>query len=291
MFVYLAYPIDYANGQHLSAIVELSRRLSTRHTVFEPGTAFHTHGEPDERVQEVNHAALDRADALVAYYPDRNTVGVPMEVGRAIALGVPTCVIVGDETKASWSLVGSSAQVVTDCRQAVDWLKDVVPGERTYLSTTALEIEGTIEQVEMCAAVRKLGTGTYGQMPSRHHSGDAGFDLYVSEETWLKPQCFTNVRSHIAIEWPHGVWGLLVGRSSTFYKRGLIVNTAIIDNGFRGELFACVYNPGSDLLVEEGDRLAQIIPMPLLAPSIAMDWSDTLSPSDRGEGGFGSTGS
>lgn len=279
MIVYLAYPVDHANGKHLSAVTELSRRIGRNHTLYEPGVCWYTHGEPDARMQGINDLALERCDALVAYYPDLRSTGVPYEIGRARALGIATCVIAGDETRASWALVGCGAEIVPDGRAAVEWLDKL----------DEIAWAGAPEPAQ--AKVRHLDENL-GLMPFRAHDGDAGFDLYVSETITLPAGQFTNVRSHLAVEWPEGVWGLLVGRSSTFYQRNLVTNTAIIDNGFRGELFACVYNPGPENQVAvAGERLVQIIPMPLLAPSIQMVPADTLTPSDRGEKGFGSTGS
>jgi dUTP pyrophosphatase len=95
----------------------------------------------------------------------------------------------------------------------------------------------------------------------------------------------------VAVELPEDVWGMIVGRSSTFFKRGLIVNSAVIDQGYRGDLFACVFNPGPEgAWAKAGERLAQLIPMPLLSPGIATVRVEVLDRSDRGDAGFGSSG-
>ena len=67
---------------------------------------------------------------------------------------------------------------------------------------------------------------------------DAGFDLRYSgeEEIAIRAGNVADVPSSIAIQWPPGVWGLLIGRSSTFRQRGLLVNPAVIDPGFRGAI-------------------------------------------------------
>ena len=143
----------------------------------------------------------------------------------------------------------------------------------------------------MRARVQEILDGA--RLPERHHSGDAGFDLYAcGDDDWVVPPLEgRDIPCGVAIEWPAGLWGFLVGRSSTFHKKGLIVNPAIIDAGFRGELFAAVRNiTAGPVAISPGDRIAQIIPMPLISHNIEMGWCDTLSASDRGTNGFGSTG-
>jgi dUTP pyrophosphatase len=124
----------------------------------------------------------------------------------------------------------------------------------------------------------------------RHgHDGDAGIDLPCSEAARLWGGTWTNVPIGIRVELPAGVWGLIVGRSSTFFRKHLMVNQAIIDNGYRGELFVSVYNPGeAPYDVDRGERLAQLIPM-LLVPT-GLRKVDELSDTVRGSNGFGSTG-
>lgn len=128
--------------------------------------------------------------------------------------------------------------------------------------------------------------------PTRAYSGDAGFDLYYSGDKplMIRPGGTTHVPSHVAIQWPLDMWGLMIGRSSSFEK-GLLVNPTVIDAGFRGDLFANVRNVSHGwVTIDPGDRIAQIVPMPLLARDISMQEVDELDPSDRGSNGFGSSG-
>jgi dUTP pyrophosphatase len=125
--------------------------------------------------------------------------------------------------------------------------------------------------------------------PSKSYPGDAGFDLTVSRSVEVAPGAFASIPTNLAIALPAGHWGLLVGRSSTFHKKGLIVNTSIIDNGYRGEIFALVFNPSKQrIITHKGERLFQLIPLPLAA--IAAREVDTLPPSERDTKGFGSSG-
>lgn len=131
--------------------------------------------------------------------------------------------------------------------------------------------------------------------PQRQHEGDAGFDLLVAGDWTIKPGEFVDIPSGVEqVELPAGVWALITGRSSTLRKRGLLVAQGIIDHGYRGPLFCGVQNLGSDdVEVKDGERLAQLIPMPLTAAGLIVCQVDErkIESSDRGTNGFGSTGS
>jgi dUTP pyrophosphatase len=131
-------------------------------------------------------------------------------------------------------------------------------------------------------------------MPQRAYELDAGYDLTYPgpDDITIEPGECEDVCCGVAIQWPDGVWGFLVGRSSTFRQRGIMVNPAITDGGFRGELFAVCRNIGNrTVTVKPGERVAQIIPMPLLADTFAAPIEvEELDPSERGMNGFGSSG-
>jgi dUTP pyrophosphatase len=127
--------------------------------------------------------------------------------------------------------------------------------------------------------------------PTRAYPGDAGFDLAAVDNVEIAGFDHLDIHLGVAIQWPKGMWGFLTGRSSTFRSLGLLVHPAVIDGGFRGELFALVRNMTPDpVRVEAGQRIAQIIPFPVLADGMEMWEVDELSPSERGTNGFGSTG-
>jgi len=127
--------------------------------------------------------------------------------------------------------------------------------------------------------------------PTRGYDDDAGIDLYTSTDMWINPGDSVDVPTAVAMQFPPSVWGMLVGRSSTLRKHDLLVNTGIIDTGYRGELFINVHNLGKRAFsVHKGMRLAQIIPMSNLAPKLPMRMVDFLDEHERGAHGFGSTG-
>ena len=127
-------------------------------------------------------------------------------------------------------------------------------------------------------------------IPAYAKDGDAGMDLVAIKKEEVSP---TQVKYYtgLAIEIPYGYVGLIFPRSSIF-KAGLSLSNAVgvIDSGYRGEIMA-VFNKkfGMNLTnYEVGDRVAQIMILPY--PTVTFVESEDLSETDRGSGGFGSTG-
>lgn len=130
-----------------------------------------------------------------------------------------------------------------------------------------------------------------GRMPTRGHDDDAGLDLYVSERIIVPSGSFRDIPCGVRVELPENTWGLLTGRSSTLRKRSLMVAQGVIDGGYRGPLFAGVWNLGREpQVVEEGDRIAQLIVIDNVTSRVNLIRTGALSGSTRGEMGFGSTG-
>lgn len=142
---------------------------------------------------------------------------------------------------------------------------------------------------KLCPTIKWVGDPEC--TPTQSYSGDAGFDLYVSETTCIPFREVVDVPLGIAVELPSGIWAMLTGRSSTLRKRHLLVTQGIIDNGFRGELYAGVQNMGKEgARIQRGERIAQFIPFRLESTSLSLVRVQELSDSDRGTAGFGSTG-
>ena len=127
-------------------------------------------------------------------------------------------------------------------------------------------------------------------IPKKAHPTDAGFDLVAISKEWDKDNECWSYGTGLAIEIPKGWVGLLFPRSSIF-KTGMILSNhvGVIDSAYRGEIMLkfrqlSAYKPEYSI----GDRVGQLILIPY--PEINLVESDTLSDSDRGEGGFGSSG-
>ena len=128
-----------------------------------------------------------------------------------------------------------------------------------------------------------------GKAPTKSHKSDVGWDLYVSEDTFIYPGSTMDVHTSIYINIPVGMYGRITGRSSTLRKHNLMVNEGIIDAGYTGELYICIHNLGTEpFLIKEGMRLAQVIFASV--EDVHFINTEKLSVTDRGSKGFGSSG-
>lgn len=127
--------------------------------------------------------------------------------------------------------------------------------------------------------------------PTRANPGDAGLDLKAEENALLFPGDRQAVETGVSVEIPDGYVGLLCARSGNAARRGLgIVNgVGVIDSGYRGPVNVLLINHGrNNLAVMRGDRIAQLLIVPIETPGVEI--VDRLSDSDRGTGGLGSSG-
>ena len=142
----------------------------------------------------------------------------------------------------------------------------------------------------MRLAVRRLHPDAV--LPQRSHDGDAGFDLCAIEAASLGPGERAAVGTGIAVEIPERHAGLVLPRSGLAARHGIALVNApgLIDSGYRGEIRVLLINTDRDetFSLEAGDRIAQLIVTRYEAPDIVE--LEELAASDRGEGGFGSSG-
>lgn len=130
-----------------------------------------------------------------------------------------------------------------------------------------------------------------GVEPTRAHSDDAGFDLYVRGDYVVEPGQMVDLDLGVSVKSPPGTWTLLTGRSSTMRNRGLLVAQGVIDPGYTGPLYATVFNLlDKPEVVRDGDRIAQLIVLPNISQSVDAVRVDALPSTDRGAKGFGSSG-
>lgn len=133
-------------------------------------------------------------------------------------------------------------------------------------------------------------------LPTRAHATDAGIDLYSAEDVTIAPGERHLVGTGIAIGLNPGTVGLIHPRSGMALKHGLsIVNApGTIDEDYRGEVKVCLINldPREDIVITRGDRIAQLVLQDvLLSPVEEVDSVAALGATERGAGGYGSTGS
>jgi dUTP pyrophosphatase len=130
------------------------------------------------------------------------------------------------------------------------------------------------------------------RLPTRAYEHDAGFDLYALEPRRLAPGGRGSVRTGVAVEIPERCAGLVLPRSGLADRHGIALVNApgLIDSGYRGEIKVLLLNTDAvePFEVGEGDRIAQLVVVRVESPSL--DEVEELSTSDRGAGGFGSSG-
>ena len=127
---------------------------------------------------------------------------------------------------------------------------------------------------------------TYGSLYS------AGADLYSAEvETVIQPHTTAFIGTGIALEIPKGYMGLIFARSGLSCKRHLAPanKVGVIDSDYRGEVKVALHNHSNEpQKIDAGERIAQLVITPFLA--VNFEQADELDETQRGEGGFGSTG-
>ena len=128
-------------------------------------------------------------------------------------------------------------------------------------------------------------------MPRKAHASDAGFDLTCTRYEVTNGELFT-YHTDIAVEIPEGHVGFLFPRSSIYKQDLLLTNSVgVIDSGYRGEVMFKFKPICHDVKkhYQVGDRIGQLIIIPY--PKVEFVEADELSDSERGEGGYGSSGS
>ncbi len=135
------------------------------------------------------------------------------------------------------------------------------------------------------------------KLPHRERLTDAGFDIYSDEDVYLYPNVTTKVKTSIALAIPNGYVGILSDKSGVGAK-GIKVFGGVIDSSYRGEVIAVLSFLGKTeldenglpkaIFIPKGNKICQIIFYE--TPLFSIEEVESLSETDRGEKGFGSTG-
>jgi len=125
-------------------------------------------------------------------------------------------------------------------------------------------------------------------LPTYAHFGDAGADLYANEEVDIRPNEVKIIQTGLKVEIPDGYEMQVRPRSGMSTKTPILGILGTVDSGYRGPLGVMLYNHGDiPYRVQKGDRIAQAVIAPTYHGNFLI--SDSLSETERGEGGFGST--
>ena len=126
--------------------------------------------------------------------------------------------------------------------------------------------------------------------PFRAHPFDAGVDLHALEGGVIQPfggSAVFDTGVHVQI--PESCAGFVKGRSGMAFKHKIICHEGTVDFGYTGSVKVLLFNMGTETYrVKAGDRIAQLVVQPVVLTPLEV--VDTLEATDRGDGGFGSTG-
>jgi len=127
-------------------------------------------------------------------------------------------------------------------------------------------------------------------IPTKANRTDAGYDLYALEDIEVPAINHKLIKTGISIAIPVGYVGLIWPRSGLAYKNGIDVFAGVIDAGYRGDVGVILYNSrvNDHYQVKKGDRIAQILFQKVKTFDLVE--VDDLDDSQRGQGGFGSSG-
>lgn len=132
----------------------------------------------------------------------------------------------------------------------------------------------------------KLDPGA--KMPTRAHETDAGLDLYSKHNAIIRPgaRAIFDTGVHVAI--PEGYVGMLTSKSGLMAKNG-ITSRGTIDCGYVGSIQAVLFNHGpKKVVIKKGQKITQLVIEKIITPELEL--VDDLEETERGNGGFGSTG-
>ena len=131
-----------------------------------------------------------------------------------------------------------------------------------------------------------IDPGAY--LPERAHDLDAGYDLRSPIRAYVPPYSSAIIDTGVHIEIPGGYVGMLKSKSGLNVKHD-ITSEGVIDSGYTGSICVKLYNHGQSAYeVNKGDKISQLVIMPIITP--VLEVVDRLDSTERGNGGFGSTG-
>ena len=132
----------------------------------------------------------------------------------------------------------------------------------------------------------KLSKGAL--MPMRAFATDAGLDLFSPVEVYVPAKGHATIDTGVHVELPKNTVGMVKSKSGLNVKHG-IQSEGVIDVGYTGSIRVKLYNhSGEGYQVNKGDKISQLVILPILTPDLEL--VDELDETERGTGGFGSTG-
>lgn len=135
----------------------------------------------------------------------------------------------------------------------------------------------------------KIKLEEWAYMPSRGHATDAGLDLRTPIDVTVPARGYAKIDTGVHVEIYHGLVGMLKSKSGLNVNHN-ITSEGVIDAGYTGSIVAKLYNHGDTTVhFRAGDKITQLVIMPVYIPH-EIKIVDEFEKTERGDGGFGSTG-
>lgn len=130
------------------------------------------------------------------------------------------------------------------------------------------------------------------QVPTRATPGAAGMDMHAAEGAVVPPNgAWVAVETGIVLQFPPTVYARIAPRSGLAFKHGIQVGAGVIDSDYTGSIKVILFNHGTTpFSIQPGDRIAQVIFEKIETPDLVECALEDLAATERGTGGFGSTG-
>ncbi|SRR6266550_954395 len=143
--------------------------------------------------------------------------------------------------------------------------------------------------VKQAATVSFKRLADQAMLPTRGSAESAGLDLYSIDDLTIAPKQRVLARTGLAVAIPEGYYGRIAPRSGLALRTGLDVLSGVIDADYRGEIGCLLYNTGDETInLPARSKICQLIIEKIITPEAV--WANEINETDRGSGGFGSTG-
>ncbi|KAL7665933.1 Deoxyuridine 5'-triphosphate nucleotidohydrolase [[Candida] zeylanoides] len=151
--------------------------------------------------------------------------------------------------------------------------------------------EQVIKKQRMEQTLQVLLRSKNATLPTRGSVLAAGYDIYASQDAVVPAQGQGLVATDISIIVPVGTYGRVAPRSGLTVKHGISTGAGVIDADYRGEVKVVLFNHSTkDFEIRKGDRIAQLVLEKIVMAEVKQITEEELLTTDRGSGGFGSTG-
>ncbi|EGV64171.1 hypothetical protein CANTEDRAFT_105765 [Yamadazyma tenuis ATCC 10573] len=157
--------------------------------------------------------------------------------------------------------------------------------------TTTVDPIAKKQKLEDVATLKVLLRSDKAKVPTKGSALAAGYDIYSSESGLVPGHGQAMIKTDLTVVVPVGCYGRVAPRSGLAAKHGISTGAGVIDADYRGEVKIILFNHSDkDFEIAEGDRIAQLVLEKILLTDVQEITAEQLDATDRGEGGFGSTG-